>query len=132
MEAMIGEIRYFAFGFAPKCWLPCNGMLLPLAQFTALSALLWTRYGGDGVTTFALPDLRGRTVIGASFVYEVGGVYGAASVRLTEANLPSHGHSLVEVEVAGVPEPATWATMIAGFGLIGGGLRRKARAAAKA
>lgn len=55
VEAMIGEIRYFAFGFAPKCWLPCNGMLLPLAQFTALTALLWTRYGGDGTTTFALP-----------------------------------------------------------------------------
>ena len=68
-------------------------------------------------------------MIGAGSAYEVGGVYGTASVRLTEDNLPSHTH-LVAVEVAGVPEPATWATMIAGFGLIGGGLRRHRRSTA--
>src|SRR5690606_6182442 len=59
-EPFIGEIRPFAFGAAPRGWLPCNGQLLSIQQNQALYSLLGTTYGGDGVTTFALPDLRGR------------------------------------------------------------------------
>ena len=64
-EAFIGEIRLFAGNFAPRGWAFCEGQLLSIAQNTALFSLLGTIYGGDGVTTFSLPDLRGRTPIGA-------------------------------------------------------------------
>lgn len=127
----LGEVTLFAGGAIPENWALAQGQLLNIRDYGALFSLLGFAYGGDGFSTFALPDLRGRTVIGAGSAYQVGGVYGTTSVRLTEDNVPSHYH-LVNVEVAGVPEPATWATMIAGFGLIGGGLRRQARAAAKA
>ncbi len=61
MDAYIGEIRYFAFGFAPRGFVPCHGQLLSLYQFQALFALIGTTYGGDGRTTFAIPDLRGKS-----------------------------------------------------------------------
>lgn len=63
MDPYIGEIRLFAGNFAPEDWAFCNGQLLPLSQNTALFALLGTSYGGDGKTTFALPDFRGRIPI---------------------------------------------------------------------
>jgi microcystin-dependent protein len=63
MDPYLGEIRVFAFGFAPTGWLPCNGELLPIADYTALFSLLGTVYGGDGHTTFAVPDFRERAPI---------------------------------------------------------------------
>jgi microcystin-dependent protein len=60
MDPILGEIRVFAFGWTPQGWLPCNGELLSVAEFTALYSLLGTLYGGDGETTFAVPDFRGR------------------------------------------------------------------------
>ena len=63
MDPYLGEIRVFAFGWAPTGWLPCNGELLPIADFTALFSLLGTVYGGDGHSTFALPDFRGRAPV---------------------------------------------------------------------
>src|SRR5215510_2856694 len=63
-EPFVGEITIFAFNFAPKGWAFCQGQLLPIAQNTALFSLLGTTYGGDGRTTFALPDLRGRVPVG--------------------------------------------------------------------
>ena len=63
MEGTIGEIRLFAGNFAPRTWALCEGQLLPISQNTALFSILGTIYGGDGRTTFALPDLRGRVVI---------------------------------------------------------------------
>ena len=59
-EPFVGEIRMFGFGFAPQGWAQCNGQLLPINQNQALFSLLGTTYGGDGVTTFALPDMRSR------------------------------------------------------------------------
>lgn len=63
-DAMLAEIKLFAGNFAPRGWATCEGQLLPIAQNTALFALLGTTYGGDGRTTFALPDLRGRVPVG--------------------------------------------------------------------
>lgn len=63
-DPFIGEIRMFGFGFAPQGWALCNGQLLPIAQNAALFSLLGTTYGGDGQTTFALPDLRSRVPVG--------------------------------------------------------------------
>ncbi len=64
-EAFIGEVRLVAFNFVPRGWADCNGQLLPISQNAALFSLLGTTYGGDGRTTFAVPDLRGRVVVGA-------------------------------------------------------------------
>ncbi|HOQ53386.1 MAG TPA: tail fiber protein, partial [Micropruina sp.] len=64
-DAYIGEVRCFGFNFAPNDWAQCNGQLLPIQQYTALFSLLGTMYGGNGQTTFGLPDLRGRSAIGA-------------------------------------------------------------------
>ena len=63
-EPFVGEIRMFGFGFAPQGWAQCNGQLLPINQNQALFSLLGTTYGGDGVTTFALPDMRSRVQAG--------------------------------------------------------------------
>ena len=64
MEGTIGEIRMFAGTFAPRNWAFCNGQLLSIAQNTALFSILGTTYGGNGQTTFALPDFRGRSAVG--------------------------------------------------------------------
>ncbi|MEM7246251.1 MAG: tail fiber protein [Acidobacteriota bacterium] len=92
IDATIGEIRLFAFGFAPRGWLPCDGQILPINQNESLHAVLGTRYGGDGRTTFRLPDLRGRVPIGNSEAYPVGKSVGAEAVRLTDEQVPAHRH----------------------------------------
>ncbi len=97
MEGMIGEVRMFAGNFAPRSWALCEGQLLPISQNTALFSILGTTYGGDGRTTFALPDLRGRVPIqqgngpGLSS-YNLGLKGGHEQVTLTEPNMPSHNH----------------------------------------
>lgn len=124
-EPFLGEIRAFAgmAGGDLRGWALASGQILPIAQNQALFALLGTAYGGDGVTTFALPDLRGRTIIGTGAGFEVGDVTGTNFNTLSIANLPAHTH---EVTVDGaVPEPATWAMLIAGFALVGGAMRRR-------
>lgn len=99
MEPFIGQIMLFAGNFAPRGWALCNGQLLPIAQNTALFSILGTTYGGNGQTTFALPDLRGRAPIhwgqGPGLnPYTLGEQGGAESVTLTTANLPPHTHGL--------------------------------------
>jgi len=93
----LGEIRLFAFNFAPVGWAPCAGQFLPISQNTALFALLGTFYGGDGVRTFALPNLQGRVPVhwgtAGSFTYQVGQAGGDAEVVLTTAQMPVHRHS---------------------------------------
>jgi microcystin-dependent protein len=96
-EPFIGQIAIFAFGFAPRGWALCAGQLLPLAQNTALFSILGTSYGGDGKSTFALPNLRGRGAIGTGqgfglSSYDVGDAGGAASVILSPAELAGHSH----------------------------------------
>src|SRR5471030_256012 len=84
----IGEIRMGGWNFAPVNWAFCNGQLLPISEYSALFNLIGTTYGGDGVTTFALPDLQGRDIVGAGAGFTLGEQVGAASVNLTNANSP--------------------------------------------
>lgn len=99
MEPFIGQIQAFGFTFAPQGWLQCNGQLISIAQNTALFALLGTTYGGDGVTTYALPDLRGRSMVhpgqgpGLSFITQ-GEQSGTENVSILIGNLPAHNHSV--------------------------------------
>jgi len=94
----IGEIRIFAGNFAPVDWALCDGSLLAIAQYSALFNLIGTTYGGDGVSTFALPDLRGRVPIHQGtdrqgFTYVLGQPGGVETVTLSTAQLPSHTHA---------------------------------------
>jgi len=92
-EQYLGEIRLFAGTFAPKGWALCQGQLLPITQNQALFALLGTTYGGNGTTTFALPDYRGRAAVSASTMYPQGTKTGTETITLTVANLPTHSHN---------------------------------------
>ncbi len=93
----LGEIRIFPFDFAPVDWAFCDGQILSIEQFTALFALIGTFYGGDGVKTFALPDLRSRVPVdmgqgsGLS-LYELGQVGGVENVTLNISEIPAHNH----------------------------------------
>ncbi|WAH57640.1 tail fiber protein [Pseudomonas silvicola] len=96
-DFFLGEIRWFPFDFAPQGWLPCDGRTLSISTNQALFALLGTSYGGNGSTTFQLPDLRGRTVVSRSLSdpnYSLGQVAGVETVTLTTAQMPPHSHSL--------------------------------------
>lgn len=97
MDPFVGEIKMVGFNFAPNGWLLCQGQTLPIAQYQALFALLGTTFGGNGTSTFNLPDLRGRAPInfgqglGLS-PYEMGQQGGQEQVTLTAQNLPPHTH----------------------------------------
>ncbi|NRR31888.1 phage tail protein [Oxalobacteraceae bacterium] len=118
-EAFLGEIRMFAFNFPPKGWARCDGQLLSINQNAALFAILGTSYGGNGQTTFALPDLRGRVPhhLGNGNPYP-GTKAGEARHTLTQAEMPSHSHHLnAQTAVAGhvaSPAGATLASVPAG------------------
>lgn len=99
MEPFIAQIMLFGGNFAPRGWAFCDGQLLPIAQYSALFSILGTTYGGDGRTTFALPDLRGRVPCHAGTgpgltPRQIGQRFGEEHVTLTAANLPPHSHSL--------------------------------------
>src|SRR5689334_22364847 len=107
MEGYIAEIRLFAADFSPKNWATCDGQTLSIAQNQALFSLLGTTYGGDGVTTFKLPDLRSRTAIGpgqsqGTSYYTQGQTIGTPTVTLGSANLPPHTHTPNGVPTASV------------------------------
>src|SRR5271166_2475709 len=93
-EPFLGEIRAFSFNFAPKGWALCNGQLLPINQSQALFALLGTFYGGNGVTTFALPNLQGRIALGVSGTHPLGENLGEVSHTLIETEMPAHNHGI--------------------------------------
>jgi microcystin-dependent protein len=125
----LGQVVEFAGGNIPAGWALANGQLLSISENQALFDLIGTTYGGDGVTDFALPDLDGRTVVGASLPEvspfaraaltavsngdDVGDIAGADDIFLTAAELPS-----------AVPEPSTWALLTVGFVAMGFTLRR--------
>jgi microcystin-dependent protein len=101
MDPFVSEIRMFGFNFAPLGWALCNGQLMPLSQNTALFALLGTMYGGDGKSTFALPDLQGSSPMNVAnqgspglsqrFQGEMGG---SQTITLLESEIPAHAHTL--------------------------------------
>jgi microcystin-dependent protein len=91
MDPFIGEVRMFAGTFAPRGWADCNGQLLSIGQNTALFALIGTTYGGDGQTTFALPDLRSRIPLGFQGA-NIGAAAGTEAVALTSVENPIHSH----------------------------------------
>src|SRR5437016_8098704 len=99
MDPFLAEIRMFPFNFAPKGWAWCDGQLVPISQNTALFSLLGTTYGGDGRSTFALPDLQGRAPMhpgqgpGLS-LHDLGETGGSDTVTLLESEIPSHSHTL--------------------------------------
>jgi microcystin-dependent protein len=94
-EAFLSEIRIMSFNFAPKGWAECNGANLPINQNQALFSLLGTMYGGDGRTTFALPDLRGRAPLHVGAGHIQGERGGEVSHTLTVAEFPAHTHAVM-------------------------------------
>ena len=98
-DPFVAEIRIFPFNFAPKGWAFCNGQILPISQNTALFSLLGTTYGGDGKSTFALPNMQGNAPMhpgqgpGLS-LHDLGETGGSQTVTLLESEIPSHSHSL--------------------------------------
>lgn len=94
-DPYLGEIKLWAGSaqYIPKDWLPCDGRLLQTNQYQALYSLLGNRFGGNGTTTFALPDLRGRMIVGAH-TYDSGSAGGAETVALSLSNLPPHTHAV--------------------------------------
>jgi len=97
MQPFLGQITLFPFAFAPSGWALCEGQLLPISQYTALFSLLGAYFGGNGVSTFALPDLRGRVPIGQGqglglSPYVIGSVHGAETVTLSSSQAPPHSH----------------------------------------
>lgn len=94
MTAFIGEIRMFGGSFAPAGWMFCEGQLLPISENDALFTLIGTTYGGDGQSTFALPDLRGRLPVHAASGFVLGQMDGVESVTLTVQQIPGHTHTL--------------------------------------
>jgi len=109
-DAYIGEIRTFGFNFAPKSWATCSGQIVSIAQNTALFSILGTTYGGNGQTTFALPDLRGRapihwgTGVGLANV-SLGQVGGEENHLLTSQEMPTHNHTFAATTAAATKKP---------------------------
>jgi len=99
VDPFVAEIRIFPFNFAPKGWAFCSGQILPLSQNTALFSLLGTTYGGDGKSTFALPNMQGSAPMqpgqgpGLS-LHDLGETGGSDTVSLLESEIPSHSHAL--------------------------------------
>ena len=125
MDPFVAEIRIFPFNFAPKGWAFCDGQLLPLSQNTALFSLLGTTYGGDGKSTFALPDLQGSAPMhpgqgpGLS-LYDLGQLGGVEAVTLLQSEMPIHAHSvgraLADLGNQISPVNSVWAQAAAGRG----------------
>jgi microcystin-dependent protein len=104
MNPILGQIQLFGFNFAPRGWAKCEGQLLAISQNTALFSLLGTTYGGDGRTTFGLPDLRSRVAVGLGHGpglsnYAWGEKKGGEANSLTAQQLPSHIHGLSQSKV---------------------------------
>jgi len=106
-QPYVGEIRMFAGNFAPAGWLFCEGQLLPISEYETLFNLIGTSYGGDGQSTFALPDLRGRLPIHQGGGFTLAQTGGVETVTLTANQIPSHTHAFqVATNAANTPNPA--------------------------
>lgn len=114
MEGTLAFVTLFAGNFAPKNWAYCAGQLLPISQNTALFSLIGTYYGGNGTTTFALPDLRGRAVVGVGQApgtsqYDIGQVGGTENTTITTSEMPAHAHPL-QINIAPPSSSSTGTT----------------------
>jgi microcystin-dependent protein len=121
-DPFVAEIRIFPFNFAPKGWAWCNGQLLPLSQNTALFSLLGTTYGGDGKSTFALPDLQGRAPMhpgqgpGLS-LHDLGESSGSETVTLLQSEIPLHTHNLTASQADALEGSPTGQLFATGIGV---------------
>lgn len=105
-DAYLAEIRMFAGNFAPRGWAFCNGQLLPISQFAAVFSLVGTFYGGNGTSTFALPNLQGNIPVGQGqgpglSLYVLGETAGVTAVTVTQSTMPSHTHTAHASVLAG-------------------------------
>lgn len=115
-EQALGEIRIISFGFPPSGWALCNGQLLSIQENENLFELIGTTYGGNGVTHFALPDMRGRAPMHAQGtpLITLGGQIGSETVALGMPQIPTHTHQMVATNAIAntdAPELAVWATI---------------------
>lgn len=94
-QPYVGEIRMFAGNFAPAGWMFCEGQLLPISEYETLFNLIGTTYGGDGQSTFALPDLRGRIPLHFGNGFTLAETGGAEEITLTVSQIPAHSHPLL-------------------------------------
>ncbi len=122
IDPFIGEIQAFGMNFCPRGWAATDGQLLPISSNTALFSLIGTMYGGDGRTTFALPDLRGRTIIGKGqgpglSSRRIGARGGQESVVLSVQQIPSHSHKLVAKKGRATRKVAESNQLAAGTGI---------------
>ena len=105
MDPFLGQLMLVPYNFAPRGWAFCNGQIMSIAQNTALFSLLGTTYGGNGQTTFALPDLRGRVAVSAGQGpglqnYSLGEIAGSENVTLISSQMPAHTHSSAPARAA--------------------------------
>jgi microcystin-dependent protein len=113
-DPFVAEIRVFPFSFPPKGWAFCDGQILPISQNTALFSLLGTTYGGDGKSTFALPNMQGNAPMAPGqgpglSLHDLGEMSGSQTVTLLQTEMPSHSHSLMANIVTGdtnAPSPS--------------------------
>jgi microcystin-dependent protein len=118
-EPFLGEIKVVSFNFPPRGWAFCNGQLLPINQNQALFSVLGTVYGGDGITTFALPNLQGRMPLHMGNGVAIGERAGEVSHTLTINEMPTHNHPAMAQSAAapttggGSPNNTVWATTLA-------------------
>ncbi|RAK67982.1 phage tail protein [Hymenobacter edaphi] len=120
MDPFVGEIRLMPYSFAPSGWMLCQGQIMQISRNTALFSLLGTQYGGDGKTTFALPDLRGRTYAGAGqgpglSPYPQGAMLGSETETLLLTELPAHIHTLTPTAMPANNNPAGQSTVSNGY-----------------
>jgi len=121
-DPFVAEIRIFPFNFAPKGWAWCDGQLMPLSQNTALFSLLGTTYGGDGKSTFALPDLQGRAPMhpgqgpGLS-LHDLGETGGSETVTLLESEIPAHSHAISVSQADGLGSSPAGEQFSTGIGI---------------
>ncbi len=120
MEPFIGLIAAFGFNYNPRGWVFCNGQLLSIAQYSALFSLIGTTYGGDGISTFGVPDLRGRTLVGMGQgpglpAIQQGEMAGSQSVTITTDTMPAHIHTLSNATLAVSNSNADGISAVGGF-----------------
>jgi microcystin-dependent protein len=106
-QPYVGEIRIFAGNFAPACWMFCEGQLLPISEYDTLFNLIGTTYGGDGQSTFGLPDLRGRLPVHQGGGFTLAQTGGVEQVTLTVPQIPAHSHPFLCTTSFGSQSAAT-------------------------